>query len=63
MQIMYHCETYPNGESETLTNFRIAEAIINLCDEDYNKTGLNAEVVAKMILIQIDARKGGEADA
>ena len=60
MQIMCHRETYPNGKTETLTNFRIAEAIINICDEDYNDEGLNAEVVAKMILLQIDARKGGE---
>ena len=60
MQIMCHRETYPDGKTEPLTNFRIAKAIINFCDEDYNAEGLNAEVVAKMILLQIDARKGGE---
>ena len=56
MRIEYHLE---HG-NEKITNFDIAKAILDLCDEDYSHEGLDAEVVAKMILLQIDARKGGE---
>lgn len=59
MRIEYHLEY----GTEKITNFNLAEAVVNVCDEDYNHNGLNAEVVAKMILLQIDARKGGEQDA
>lgn len=56
MRIEYHFE----HENEKITNFQIAEAVLNLCDGDDNHSGLDAEVVAKMLLLQIDARKGGE---
>lgn len=39
-------------EGETITNFRIAEAVINLCNEDWK---IDALTVAKMILLQIEA--------
>ena len=55
MEICYHLE---NG-NEKITNFRIAEAILKLCDEYFNHNELDAEVVAKMILLQVDAMKGG----
>ena len=42
---------------DKLTNFRIAEEIVNICNERYE---LNAEAIAKMILIQIDAKKSEE---
>lgn len=40
-------------ENETITNFRIAEAVINLCNEGYD---LNSEAVAKMILLENEAQ-------
>lgn len=52
-----YCHLNKPGE-EKITNFNIAEAITNFCDEVYN-VDLDAEAVAKMILIQIDSRKGG----
>lgn len=52
MQII--CEAF-----ETLTNFRVAEAVINLCSKNHSIIELDAETVAKMILLQLDARKGG----
>ena len=55
MKIMFHLE---HGQ-EKISNFNLAEALVNLCDEDYNHDSLNAEVVAKMILLQIEAREGG----
>lgn len=55
MRITYNLD----DGNEKMTNFKIAEAIIELCDEDFNNTGLDAEVVAKMILLEIDKRKGG----
>lgn len=58
MRIMFHLDQI-EGKPEELTNFRVAEAVTELCDRDFNNNGLNAEVVAKMILLQIDARKGG----
>lgn len=36
-------------EGETITDFRVAEAVVNLCKEGW---GLDAEVVAKMILLE-----------
>ena len=42
-------------EEEKISNFRIAEAVINLCDEGH---GLNAETIAKMILLQVGAKEG-----
>lgn len=57
MQIMFHLEEYPNGKTETPTNFRIAEAIVNLSKDDDR---IDAATVAKMILLQVDAMKGGE---
>lgn len=44
--------------NEEVTNFRIAEAVVNTC-KDYHNPELNAEVIARMILLQIDAEKGG----
>jgi hypothetical protein len=55
MRITYHLD----AGNEKMTNFKIAEAIIELCDEGFNNTGLDAEVVAKMILLEIDKRKVG----
>ncbi len=54
MRIEYHLD----DANEKITNFKIAEAIIDLCDWDFNN-GLDSEAVAKMILVQIDAMKGG----
>ena len=46
--------------NEKMTNFCIAEAVINLCDDTHESCdGLNAEIVAKMILLQ----KGGDNNA
>ena len=53
MRIMYHLE----NETEKITNFNIAQSVIELCDEDFKNEGLDAEVVAKMMLLQIDARR------
>ncbi len=54
MNIEFHLE---NG-NEKMTNFRIAEAIINLCNDTHPTCNeLDAEVVAKMILLQIDNMK------
>ena len=55
MKIEYRYE----HEKDKLTNFALAQTIIDVCNEDYNNEGLDAEVVAKMILLQIDAWKGG----
>ena len=52
MKIYYHLDK----PEEKITNFNIAESITNFCDEVYN-VDLDAEAVAKMILIQIDSRK------
>ena len=59
MRIEFHYEY----ADEKFTNFSIAEAIVELCGKDYNNEGLDAEVVAKMILLEVDARKGGKANA
>jgi hypothetical protein len=54
---MFHLEEYPNGTTETPTNFRVAEAIVDLSNDDDR---IDAETIAKMILLQVDAMKGGE---
>ena len=36
-------------EDEVITNFRVAEAVVNLCGEDFC---LDSEAIAKMILLQ-----------
>ena len=51
MQIYYHLH-----EEEKITNFRVAESVVNLCTTECE---LDAEAIAKMILLQIDAKKGG----
>ena len=40
-------------KDETITNFRVAEAVINLCNEEF---ALDSEAVAKMILLENEAR-------
>lgn len=55
MKIEYRYE----HEKDKMTNFALAQSIIDVCNEDYNNEGLDAEVVAKMVLLQIDAWKGG----
>jgi hypothetical protein len=54
---MFHLEEYPNDTGEIPTNFRVAEAIIDLANHDDR---IDAETIAKMILLQVDAMKGGE---
>lgn len=44
-------------EDEKMTNFRVAEAVINLCKEGWE---LDAETIAKMILLQTNVEKGGK---
>ncbi len=55
MKIFYHLE----HENDRITNFSLAESVLEVCDTDHNDMGLDAEVVAKMILLQVEARKGG----
>ena len=43
---------------EKMTNFRVAESVVNLCNE--NNRELSAETVAKMMLLQVGTQKGGE---
>ena len=57
MRIMFHLEEYIDDTGEIPTNFRVAEAVINLANNDDR---IDAATVAKMILLQIDAKKGGE---
>ena len=56
MRIMFHSEEYIDGTGEIPTNFRVAEAVINLANNDDR---IDAATVAKMILLQIDAKKCG----
>ena len=49
MNIYFKCD-----EDESMTNFRVAEAVINLCDPHLE---LNAETIAKMILLQVESEK------
>lgn len=57
MRIMFHFDESSNDIYEIPTNFRVAEAIIDLANHDDR---IDAATVAKMILLQIDAMKGGE---
>ena len=50
MIIQFNCER----EDEKVSNFRVAEAIIDLCGEGLV---LDAETIAKMILLQVNAQK------
>lgn len=57
MRIVYHLD----DGNDKITNFNIAEAIIRLCNnENESCRELNAETIAKMILLQTDTLKGGE---
>lgn len=57
MRIAYHLD----DGNDKITNFKIAEAIVDLCNDKHESCReLNAETVAKMILLQIDSLKGGE---
>lgn len=49
MNICFKCD-----EGENMTNFRVAEAIINLCDPHCE---LSAETIAQMVLLQVEAEK------
>jgi hypothetical protein len=49
MKIYFECD-----EDERMTNFRVAEAVINLCNKSWE---LDAEAVAKMILLQVEAER------
>jgi hypothetical protein len=54
MRIRYHLD----DGNDKITNFKIAEAIIELCNDGHETCReLNAEIVAKMILLQIDTLK------
>lgn len=55
MRISYHLD----DGNDKITNFKIAEAIIELCNDETCRE-LNAETIAKMILLQTDTLKGGE---
>ena len=57
MRIAYHLD----DGNDKITNFKIAEAIIDLCNDEHETCReLDAETVAKMILLQTDTLKGGE---
>ena len=61
MKIMFELETNQDGTGEKITNFRVAEAVFNLCEsEHYSCGGLNAEAVAKMMLLQIGKEMVGD---
>lgn len=46
--------------NEKVTNFNMAEAVVKFCDDTHESCeGLDAEIVAKMILLQ----KGGDQNA
>jgi hypothetical protein len=49
MKIYFECD-----EGENMTNFRVAEAIVNLCDPHWE---LSAETIAQMVLLQVEAEK------
>ena len=51
MQIYYNLD-----EGEKITNFRVAESVVNLCTTNYE---LDAGAIAKMILLQVDAKGDG----
>lgn len=57
MRIAYHLD----DGNDKITNFKIAEAIIELCNSEHETCReLNAETIAKMILLQTDTLKGGD---
>ena len=57
MRIAYNLD----DGNDKMTNFKIAEAIIDLCNDEHETCReLDAEIVAKMILLQIDGLRGGE---
>ena len=63
MEILFEMKEYANGEVEELTNFRVAEAVINLCDNRHSSCKeLDAEVVARMILLERE-RSNNNAEA
>ena len=45
-------------EGEKITNFRVAEAVINLCNE--RGWALDSKKIAKMILVQLDETESEE---
>ena len=55
MRIMFDIE----HEEDKMTNFKLAEAVFEVCNEAC-AVELDAEVVARMILLQLNARKGGD---
>ena len=56
MRIVYHLD----DGNDKITNFKVAEAIIELCNDEHKTCReLDAETVAKMILLQTDTLKGG----
>lgn len=56
MRIAYHAD----DGNDKITNFKVAEAIVDLCNDEHESCKeLDAEIVAKMILLQINAEKGG----
>ena len=57
MRITYRLD----NANDKITNFKIAEAIIDLCNAEHETCReLNAETIAKMIILQTDTLKGGE---
>ena len=60
MRIVYHLD----DENDKITNFKIAESVIDICNDTHETCReLNAEIVAKMILLQTDTLKGGADNA
>ena len=59
MRITYHLD----DGNDKITNFKIAEAIIELCNDEHETCQeLDAETVAKMILLQTDILKAVRND-
>lgn len=55
MRIEYHLD----DGNDKISNFKIAEAVVESCNSEHETCReLNAETVAKMILLQIDTLKG-----
>lgn len=52
MKILFECDA-----DEEITNFRVAEAVCDLCLGQWN---LDAEAIAKMILLYVEAGKRSE---
>lgn len=56
MKIAYHLD----DGNDKITNFKVAEAVVDLCNDSHKSCNtLDAEIVAKMILLQTDILKGG----